>query len=178
MRLLALPIHSGGSASIRGGFLLHMRAWLTVATPTVAARLPSTKWQGVVGPLRGSVGDEASLEVTAPASGDTVVAFPQNAFTRFVHLARELKQPFLDIGLKDYHPLILRVDGGSHPRLYIDSSAYAEFRGIETGYTAVFNDAFDARITVETANFDAVAYLVRAYITSKLADSRCDEDRA
>lgn len=172
MRPLALSAHSEDSTLV-AGVVLRMRAWLAVMAPFLFMRGKSVyaRYPVLMQMPPASVDRKFALNTLRPRGGSAVIAFPLNGHSRLVRLAQRLRQPFIDAGLEDHYPLILRVSGGSRSRLSIDPAAYVEFRGAELGYIAVFNDAFEARVTLETTDFEAIERLVRTYISTRLSDS-------
>lgn len=186
MRLLALPLSSDGSTLPGGGLLLRMRARVAaMAAALVTRQRPEQKrneaaaptWSAPSAIVRKAPERRVQKQHSAVDDG-AVVAFPLSGHTRLVQLAQGLKQPFVDLGLADCEPLILQVRGGARPCLWIDSTAYVEFRGPELGYLAVFNDAFETRMTLETLDFDAIARLAHTYIAARLIDAGCAGGKA
>lgn len=104
------------------------------------------------------------------AERGTIIQFPRLGRARLFDLMESLKQRFADIGLAEFHPFLLSIEeGAARSRLWIDGSAYVEFFGAQTGYRVVLDDAFDARITLETHDFDSIASFVGHYIVARLS---------
>jgi hypothetical protein len=116
-------------------------------------------------------GDRSAEFRTVKQAPGSVVAFPLNAQARLNQLAQEIKECFADLGVDDHSPVMLRVIGGAEPQLWIDSGSYVQFRGERGGYHIVLDDAFDMRMTFETAKIEDVSHMVRAYIVARVVDA-------
>jgi hypothetical protein len=181
MSLLVLPIRSNRAGARSGsGIMLRMRAWIAAfaACGDDRARLdnecklaPTIKAGGVLS-IHSGAAIPAGHAGTMPkqslmATQGAVVPFPRSSHTQLIQLARNLKRRFVSVGLADFDPFVLRVESGTHPRLWIDDTAYVESR--HGGYRVVLENAFDARITIETCDFDSIAAFVGHYIVARLS---------
>ncbi len=174
MRIAALPLSSEGSPAQSGGLYMRMRSWLSAAGPVTrqcAKALLFAEQASASAEVSRSADATRSTERAAKSMCGTVIAFPLRAQARLNQLAQELKQFFLDLGVDDYRPLMLRVVGGVEPQMWIDSASYVQFRGEQGGYHVVFDDAFETRLTFETTEIEDVSRMVRAYIVARLADA-------
>lgn len=171
MRIAALPLSSDGSSVQNGGLCMRMLSWLSAAGPATKQRakaLLSAERTSASADLSRSTDQMRSVERAPKATRGVLIAFPPRAQALLNQLALEIKKFFLDLGVDNYHPLMLRVVGGTEPQMWIDSASYVQFRGQQGGYRVVFDDAFDTRMTFETTEIEDVSQMVRAYIVARL----------
>jgi hypothetical protein len=162
------PSSNGAVAARHATVLSRLRAW--IAMLVVRRRKHATDGGGhffVGDPHFGSLRRTKRVADSEPAA---ILQFPRSGNWHLAQLARDLRQRFAAIGLVDFAPFLLAMERGDHPRLWIDQTAYAECCGPDLGYRVVLNDAFEARITIETHDFRAIEALVGHYIVARLSD--------
>lgn len=111
----------------------------------------------------------AIASAAPPSVRGRVVPFPRSGEGALACMAHELRDRFAALGLDDCYPFILEVENADRPRLLIDRTAYVE-RADEAsdGYRIVLEDAFAARITMESADLDTIRAFVGHYILVRL----------
>lgn len=164
---LTAPAQAADSIAATAGLMLRIRAWFSaLISMSSACAAQNDTDEGPSYPF----GMRSAGDMPPVGKGATVIAFPRSVKVQLTQLAADLRQRFLALGLQDYAPVQLRVDGGEEPCLWIDNSAYVEACGV--GFRAVFNDAFGVRITMESADLDSIGEFVRHYIIARFEAAR------
>lgn len=155
------------SVAANAGLMLRIRAWFSALISMSAA----STWRDNAdeGPSFLS-GIRPVADIPLVGKGATVIAFPRSVKVQLTQLASDLHHRFVALGLHDYAPVQLRVNGGEDPCLWIDQSAYVEVYG--HGFRVVINDAFGVRITMETADLESIGEFVRHYIIARFEAAR------
>ncbi|MDQ8728090.1 hypothetical protein [Bradyrhizobium sp. LHD-71] len=170
MRPLAFPLKADDTTPI-GGLVQRLRVWIAALRPGVILPEPDMSAAIRMDDRRSHANCPAAVARAGSgdrlAKGAEIVAFPRVEQARLIGLARDLKQR-----LGDREPLQLCIEGGATPRLWIDSTAYVEFRGAQIGYRAVLDSVFETRLTMETLDFDSISDFVRYYVMARLTDAR------
>ncbi len=114
-----------------------------------------------------SAGEDLSRDVIARS--DNVVAFPLGNRTALARLASELnarvvatQSGFDTRGQAD--PILLAVTAGYSPRLVIDSTSHVEHAEDRSLFRVVLGGESDARVSLETSNYDKVKQFVWEYL--------------
>lgn len=161
------------SVAANAGLMLRIRAWFSaLISMSSASACHDGADEGPSFPFA----VRPMADMPAVGKGATVIAFPRSVKVQLTQLAADLHQRFLALGLHDYAPVQLRVDGGEEPCLWIDNGAYVESCG--AGFRVVINDAFGVRITMETVDLDSIGEFVRHYIIARFEAARGTRGRA
>jgi hypothetical protein len=153
-----------------GSMLSRLRAWIAMLVVRSRGPLVECGGGGVVAGLRSGLPQPTESMTGVDRGPATMLQFPRSGHWHLAQLARELRQRFAAIGLRDFAPFLIEIEPGDRPRLWIDQTAYAECCGLGAGFRVVLNDAFQVRITIETQDFRAVEALVGHYIVARLAE--------
>jgi hypothetical protein len=145
---------SADGAAGREGVLIHMRT---------ALRRTLTRLR-----LMEEVGG------TRAVGSGTVLPFPIRGEVLLVRLA-DLLRDRLDSPGMDADPFVLTVSRHPRPLLSIDRSAYVEFHAGSELFHLIIDVTSDARVTLETGNFDTLVRFVLRYIAEQRPDGATEE---
>jgi hypothetical protein len=155
------------TVAVNAGLMLRIRAWFSALMSMPSADLwPDDAAESPSFPF----GTRPAHQLPSVGKGATVIAFPRSVKVQLTQLASDLHQRFAALGLHDYAPVQLRVDGGDEPCLWVDNSSYVE--ACSVGFRVVFNDAFGVRITMESAELESIGEFVRHYIIARFEAAR------
>ncbi|MBR0960669.1 hypothetical protein JQ566_25365 [Bradyrhizobium japonicum] len=108
---------------------------------------------------------QAGVERSAPDTG-LVLHFPIRGEALLVKLADLLRKQVAS-GAPERDPLLLTMSRCPGSRLSIDRIAYVDFLADRSTYHVVIEAAADARITLDTTDFDTVVNFVVQYVTGR-----------
>lgn len=173
MSLLVLPQRPETTVSTP---ILRVRSWIATLRARVTEKCAdgTTHFEVDSAQIAPSVGGVANVYDRAAGAEDrnvewgAVLPFPRTGRVRLVELADTLKARFFELGLTEFYPFLLRIEAGRYPRLWIDASSYVEFHGVCVGYRVVLEDAFEARLTLETHDFECATTFIGHYIVARL----------
>jgi len=99
-----------------------------------------------------------------------VLHFPIHGEALLVRLADLLRKRVVSRGL-ERDPLLLMISRCPAPRLSIDRTAYIDFLADRSTYHFVIEAAPDAKVTLDTTDFDTVVKFVVPYVTDRISGS-------
>jgi hypothetical protein len=105
----------------------------------------------------------------APVEEAAVLQFPIRGEALLARLA-DLLRDRLPCGEASPDPFLLTLSRGPRPRLSIDRAAYVEFHAEWASFHLIIDAAPDARVTLETTDFDTVEKFVAQYLADRCRD--------
>ncbi len=128
---------------------------------SIRLNLPPTRATGAPS----CIGKDSSRD--AITQSDNVVAFPFGGRNALWRLANELNASVTTNGMGNRghaDPILLAVTYGSFPRLIIDSTSHVETSEGHSLFRVVLGSDGDARVSLETCNYDKVKQFVWEYL--------------
>ena len=114
--------------------------------------------------------DDCAVRVSPTGNGHCVVlAFPIRGEALLVRLAGVLRDSLM-CNAPGAGPFLLTLSRVPRSRLSIDAAAYVEFRTETATFQLTVETAPDARMTLETGDFDTLVKFVVEYIAEKRRD--------
>lgn len=107
---------------------------------------------------------------TATRGTAEVLHFPIHGEALLVRLADLLRMRVVNRGL-ERDPLLLLISRCPAPRLSIDRMAHIDFLADRSTYHFVIEAAPDAKVTLDTTDFDTVVKFVVQYVTDRISGS-------
>jgi hypothetical protein len=114
--------------------------------------------------------DSARTGTGGHAEAGIVLHFPIHGEALLVKLAELLRKRVANRGL-ERDPLLLMISRSPSPRLSIDRTAYIDFLADRSTYHFVIEAAPDAKVTLDTTDFDTVVRFVVQYVTDRISGS-------
>ena len=148
---------------------LWLRGTLSLSGRTVSdaqARPPAASVPSLaVRPSTAGARDSARAVMRGTAE---VFHFPIHGEALLVRLADLLRKRAVNRGL-ERDPLLLLISRCPTPRLSIDHTAYIDFLADRSTYRFVIEAAPDAKVTLDTTDFDIVVKFVVQYVTDQIS---------
>jgi hypothetical protein len=138
-------------ATIAGGLLLRLRAWLASGASVPRDVQPS---------------DAAQLDHATTA---TLLPFPIHGEALLVKLAELLRNRVTQLAASG-SPFNLTISRAARSRLLIDDSSYVEFHPRCSAYHVVVEAAPATTVTIVTTDFDTLVQFVVQYVEGRLAE--------
>jgi hypothetical protein len=152
-------VHSIKERFARGGMLVQMRA---------ALQRTLTRLRRVDAALEHRVADASDGE------RGIVLPFPIRGEALLVRLA-ELLREALQGRAMEADPFVLAISRQPRAQLSIDQSAYVEFHADREVFHLIMEVTPDARVTMETGNFDTLVRFVLRYVAERSHDNAAVE---
>jgi hypothetical protein len=146
----------GCDADNHEGVLVHMRSLLRRTLTRL--RLAYSQVESPIAPA----GDRGTRAV--------VLAFPIRGEALLVRLAEGLRERLPSGALEPADPFLLTLSRGPRSRLSIDRDAYVEFHAERAAFHLIIDAAPDARVTLETTDFDTLVKFVMQYVAEERRD--------
>lgn len=150
-------------ATVGGGLLLRMRAWLA-AVRTAGVVHASERGGGV-----SVVGDDGKPPCVA-----VVLPFPIRGEALLVRLADLLRSRVANYSA-GRHAFLLTMSRAPRSCLVIDRASYVEFHAGRSMYHVVVEAASETTVTLDTTDFDTLVQFVVQYINGRLSELRALE---
>ncbi len=131
---------------------------IAVTAPSFTSRIPAAAARGIEQAEAGGSGPETGILLHFPIHGEALL----------VKLADLLRKRVANRGF-ERDPLLLMMSRCPGSRLSIDRIAYIDFLADRSMYHVVIEAAPDAKISLDTTDFDTVVDFVVQYVTERIS---------